>query len=253
MTLRIAFRSPIARALSLVCIALASGSFPAKPAWAGQFSVSPVRIYMAPRDRATAITITNESDEALVMQADVYSWKQKPDGEDDLTLSEDLFLSPPIIKLAPRARQVVRLAMLRPSPSPDQLTYRMLVREIVEARPADEKLKLQVALAFSLPVFITPASAKGKLECSAQRSAPDALVVSCENKGNAYVHPREFSLLGASGEKLAGRDSGGYLLPGIRRTFDIKRADGRIPGGKARLAAGLDDGSTATFDIAIAE
>ena len=27
--------------------------------WAGSFSVSPVRIYMKPRDRAVAITLTN--------------------------------------------------------------------------------------------------------------------------------------------------------------------------------------------------
>ena len=84
---------------------------------AGQFSVTPVRIFMVPKDRAAAITITNESDEPLVMQADVYSWKQKADGEDDLTPSEDLFLSPPIIKLAPKARQVVRLVMLKPGAS----------------------------------------------------------------------------------------------------------------------------------------
>ena len=90
-------------ALLLVAMLLAA------PAWAGQFSVTPVRIFMATKDRAVAVTITNEGDEQLVMQADLYLWKQKPDGQDDLTLTEDMFLSPPIIKLAPRARQVVRL------------------------------------------------------------------------------------------------------------------------------------------------
>ena len=37
------------------------------PAWAGQFSVTPVRIFMATKDRAVAVTITNEGDEQLVM------------------------------------------------------------------------------------------------------------------------------------------------------------------------------------------
>ena len=73
------------------------------PVQAGLFSVSPVRMYMAPRDRAIAITINNESDEELVMQADVYAWSQKPGGEDQLILTEDLILSPPILKLAPGA------------------------------------------------------------------------------------------------------------------------------------------------------
>ncbi|MGZ5032424.1 MAG: fimbrial biogenesis chaperone, partial [Usitatibacter sp.] len=97
--------------------------------------MSPVRIYMGPRDRATAITVTNEGAEELVMQADVFTWKQKPGGEDDLALSEDLFLAPPIIKLAPNSRQVVRLAMVKPSNSAEQVTYRMIIREIAEARP----------------------------------------------------------------------------------------------------------------------
>ncbi|MEO6118445.1 MAG: fimbria/pilus periplasmic chaperone [Methylotenera sp.] len=93
------------------------------PAWAGVFSVTPVRIYMTPKDRAVAVTITNDGDTELIMQADLYQWKQKPDGQDELTLTEDMFLAPPIIKMAPKSRQVVRLARLSPAKSSEQLTY----------------------------------------------------------------------------------------------------------------------------------
>ncbi|RYH15344.1 MAG: molecular chaperone, partial [Alcaligenaceae bacterium] len=70
-------------------------------AMAGNFSVVPVRVYMTPTDRAVAITLTNEGDAEVALQADVYTWAQKPDGTDDLVLTEDLVVSPPIIKLAP--------------------------------------------------------------------------------------------------------------------------------------------------------
>ena len=66
---------------------------------------------------AVAITLTNEGDTEVALQADLYSWAQKPDGTDDLVLTEDLVVAPPIIKLAPRARQVVRLARLTPHTS----------------------------------------------------------------------------------------------------------------------------------------
>ena len=221
------------------------------PAVAGQFAVSPVRIYMEPRDRATAITLTNEGDEEMVLQADVFLWKQKPDGEDDLTLTEDVFLSPPIIKLAPKARQVVRLAMLKPPKSGPQLTYRMIVREVPVAKPVDKTVQVQIALAFSLPVFITPPNAKRELGCMVERVAADTTRVVCENTGNAYAHPREFVLTGAKDEKLASRDSGGYILPGIKRSFELKRSDGNIPGGKAKLAARFDDGQSQTYDVSI--
>lgn len=221
------------------------------PAVAGQFAVSPVRIYMEPRDRATAITLTNEGDEEMVLQADVFLWKQKPDGEDDLALTEELFLSPPIIKLAPKARQVVRLAMLKPPKSGPQLTYRMIVREIPVAKPVDKTVQVQIALAFSLPVFITPPNAKRALGCVVERIAADTARVVCENTGNAYAHPREFVLTGANDEKLASRDSGGYILPGIKRSFELKRSDGNIPGGKAKLATRFDDGQSQTYEVSV--
>lgn len=238
---------------SLILPALLLAGFLATEAAAGQFTVSPVRIYMGPRDRATAITVTNEGNEELVMQADVFTWKQKPGGEDDLVLSEDLFLAPPIIKLAPNSRQVVRLAMVKPSGSAEQVTYRMIIREIAEARPPEKGVDVSIALAFSLPVFVTPAGAKSQLGCSGRRVAADTVRVECENTGTAYANPRGFALEGAAGEKLASRDSGGYILPGIKREFDIKRADGAIPAGKAKLSVALDDGSTKTFDVQVAE
>jgi fimbrial chaperone protein len=220
-------------------------------AFAGQFSVTPVRIFMAPKERAAAITITNESDDPLVMQADVYTWKQKPDGEDDLTPSEDLFLSPPIIKLAPRARQVVRLAVLKPMASPEQLTYRMIIREIPEAQAPDKNVAVQIALAFSLPVFITPPEAKRALACSLERSAPDAARATCENPGKSYVQPRDFALVTAAGDKLASRDSGGYILAGNKRAFELKGVNGTLRSGNAKLVVSLDDGTSQSFDVTV--
>ncbi len=221
------------------------------PAAAGQFSVTPVRIFMAPKDRAAAITITNESDEPLVMQADVYTWKQKADGDDDLAPSEDLFLSPPIIKLAPRARQVVRLAVLKPIASAEQQTYRMIVREVPEASSPDKAVQVQIALAFSLPVFVTPADAKRQLACGIERAGIDAWRARCENAGRAYVQPREFALVSSAGAKLASRDTGGYILPGMKRDFDLKASGGALASGPAKLSVSLDDGTTQTFDVAV--
>jgi fimbrial chaperone protein len=224
----------------------------AAPVYAGAFSVTPVRIYMTPRDKAVAVTINNEGDEELVMQADVYSWKQKPDGEDDLVLTEDLLLSPPIIKVPAKSHQVVRLARLHALPQARQLTYRMIVREIPEAKPAKDKVQLQIALAYSMPIFITPPEAKNKLDCVVQRTAANSVNAICENTGSAYAQPLIFLLSSLAGDKLASRDTGGYILPSIKRSFDIK-SDSHIPAGKAKLTVRLDDGSEQAFNIMIAE
>jgi fimbrial chaperone protein len=226
----------------------------AVPAHAGMFSVTPVRIYMAPRDKAIAVTITNDSDEDLVMQADVYDWKQKPGGEDDLALTDDMLVSPPIIKVPAKSHQVVRLARLRAAPQAQQLTYRLIVREIPEAKPAKDKVvQLQVALAFSMPVFITPAGAKANLSCMVQKGASNNLNAVCENTGSAYVEPLDFVVTDPTGKVVAGRDSGGYILPTTKRIFDIKSADKPIPSGKAVLTVKLDDGTKQSFDVMIPE
>lgn len=219
---------------------------------AAQFTITPVRIFMTPRDRAVAVTVTNESDEEVVMQADLYTWKQKADGSDDLALTEDLILTPPILKLAPRARQVVRLARLGPPPAGVQQTYRLVMREVPEAR-AGNQLQLQVALAFSLPVFISPPGVKRDLKCGLERGAPDVVRAVCANSGNAYAQIRTLDVVNAQGGKLASRDQGGYLLPSIQRSFDLKGATGRIPGGPVKLQVGLDDGTVQAFDATLPE
>ena len=221
------------------------------PAWAGVFSVTPVRIYLSPKERATALTVQNEGDEEIVMQADIYTWKQRPTGEDDLQLSEDLVLSPPILKIGPKGRQVVRLALVGAPKIDRQLTYRLIVREVPEAKPSEKNIQLQVALAFSLPVFITPPTVKRELDCKVERAAPDKISAACENKGDAYAQPRELALLDAGGAKVLSRDNGLYILPGIRRTFELKKAEGSVPAGAYKLAVTLDDGSTQSYDVAL--
>ncbi len=236
-----------ARLTCLLCASLLCSA-----AWAGVFSVSPVRIHLEPKSRAVAVTVTNDGDEELVMQADVYLWKQKPGGEEDLTLTEDVFLSPPIFKVSPKSRQVVRLATLRPPPTTQQLTYRVIVREIVEARPPKEGVQVQVALAFSIPIFITPPGARHQLACDVQRVTATTVKANCENTGNAFVLPRQFALTGTLGQPLGSLDSGGYILPGLKRSFEINHTD-RIPAGKAKLTATLDDATLRSFDVTVAE
>lgn len=222
------------------------------PAEAGLFSVTPVRIYMTTRDRATAVTVTNEGDTEIVMQADIFDWKQKADGSDDLKLSEDMILAPPIVKLAPRSRQVLRLALTRPQPTGEQLSYRLVVREIPEVKPPEKGVQLQIALAFSLPVFITPPGAQRNLTCVVERSAPDHLRAVCENTGTAYAQPVDFALSGVGGVS-ASRDTGGYILPNMKRSFDLIGAAARFPAGKAMLTVTQDDASKQTFEVMVAD
>ena len=219
----------------------------ATQAAAANFSVTPVRIYMKAQDRAVAVSVVNEGNAPVVLQADLYAWSQKADGTDDLVLTEDLILSPPIIKLGANAKQVVRLARLKPADASRQLTYRMVLREVPEAGPGKDNIQIPIALALSMPVFITPTPARRDMACEARRADAATLDVSCGNKGSAYAQVREVTV--RSGEQVLGRFDGGvYILPGARKVVPVKAGSG-LPGGKLQVSVTYDDGRAEVFEV----
>jgi fimbrial chaperone protein len=193
-----------------------------------------------------AVTITNEADEPVVLQADVYEWRQSAEGEDELVASEDLILAPPIIKLAAKARQVVRLARLQPPDASRQLTYRLILRELPEASPS-KGINVPIALALSMPVFITPPVAKQRTVCTAVRDERGTLGVSCANSGTAYAQVREV-LVRQDGQTVGRFEGGAYVLPGARKRLTLKNEQ-PIPVGALKLLVTFDDGDTQTFDV----
>ena len=213
---------------------------------AGAFSVSPVRIYMLPRERAVAVTVVNEGDTEVVLQADLNAWSQKPDGTDELSPTDDMILSPPIIKLAPNSSQVVRLALLKPADVSRQLIYRMIMREVPEAvARIDRTVQLPVALALSMPVFITPPPAKRIMDCV---TAPN-LSVKCINTGTAYAQVREI-LLKRGTVTLARFEGGTYILPGAQKVINLKGEPGLTPG-VVQMSVSFDDGKSQIFEATL--
>ncbi|MGZ5180748.1 MAG: fimbrial biogenesis chaperone [Ramlibacter sp.] len=227
-------------------------SVAALSASAAEFSVSPVRIYMTPRDRAVAVTVANEGDQPVVIQAELFDWSQKASGEDVLAPTDNIVLSPPIANIPPKSRQVLRLARVGPPPQGTEQTFRMVLREVPEARPADGSVKVQVALAFSIPIFVTPADAKKQVVCTARRLARDTAVAECQNDGRAYAQVRSLALLAPGGQKIVSRDMGSYLLPGVKRAFELK-ASTPVASGPVQLQVGFDDATTQSFESTLSD
>jgi fimbrial chaperone protein len=236
----------LARLAAVAAVLAASAS----QALAGAFTITPVRIYMTPRDRVVALTITNEGDGELVIQADINVWSQDAQGRDKLELTEDLILAPPIVKLAPNSRQVVRLALAKPADLSRQLTYRMIVREVPEAVAArPNTLQVPISLALSLPVFVTPPTAKSQISCELARKGPQAVDTVCRNSGNAYTQVLEVSLERGNAV-LAKGEPGTYILPDAAKTLPLKAASD-IASGPARVKLLLDDGKTQLIDLTV--
>ncbi len=245
-------RNPL-RALAIAALGLALGS-----AQAASFSVVPVRIFMKPGDKAIAVTLVNNDSTPVLLQAETFDWDQDALGNDQLTPSEDLILSPPIVQLAPNQQQVVRVALLR-APDPDrQLTYRLLLREVPKPADPARGITLPVSLAVSLPVFMTPPQAEAKVDCAlvkwtrpvpeALRSRAPQIAARCTNAGNATRQVRQARVVAAD-KTLASSLGSSYVLPGRAVEIPIAKASLPAAGAAVGLQVELDDGSEQSFNV----
>jgi fimbrial chaperone protein len=199
-----------------------------------------------------AITLTNDGDEEVVLQADVYQWTQNLEGLDKTEPTEDLIVSPPSLRLPPRSRQVVRLGLLIPRDRARQMTYRLVVREIPEAeRRKDATLQVPIALVLNMPIFITPSGASRKIDCGWDKGEGAQPSLSCMNTGAAYAQVRSAEI--RRGEQLLGKtDASAYILAGVRRSLPLQQADSStMAPGRAQLTLVYDDLKTETKTIEI--
>jgi fimbrial chaperone protein len=228
--------------LAASCMALAAIT----TAHAGSFTVTPVRIFLQPAEKAVSLTVVNEGDSPLVLQTEIFQWAQNASGVDQLTESEDLIVAPPIVRLAPNARQVIRLARLGATDPNRQLTYRVIVREVPELTQAPAgQIQLPVAIAFSLPIFVTPPTAKRLLDCQLVRGDASAVKLQCSNQGTAYAQLRTITLM--QGLDEVHRVEGGvYVLPGATREIELTSAK-TLAEGPTKVVLQFDDNQTQEF------
>lgn len=244
-------RPRASQALAGALWALAGVLLTPAPAGAGGFSVAPVRLFFGEKDRAVAVRLGNEGASELVLRADVQAWSQDGEGRDRLEPSDDLVVSPAVLRIRPRAEQVVRLILVSPRDPARQMSYRLFLREQVAAAPAPETeaTRLPIALTLSLPVFVTPARARHALQCTLED--PWALLPTavCENRGRAHARLGRIDLM--DGTALVARHEGSlYLLPGTRLAVPLAAE----PNGPRRrggtLSALLDGGESLSWRVA---
>jgi fimbrial chaperone protein len=193
----------------------------ATTAVAGSFSISPLRVELASKKRIEALTVRNEQDSEVVIQAVVQEWTQV-NGQDMLTATHDAFATPAVFTLPGKGVQVVRVALRRDADNNRELTYRLLLQEVPPAAPKDFT-GLQVSLRLSLPIFVTPTSdAKSALTWHAKWSNDGKLTVDAVNTGTAHLQVMDFTLqFGDQAINQAHQPVSKYVLPGSRMTWTV--------------------------------
>lgn len=181
---------------------------------ASALSVAPIRVELSSAARTAVLTVRNQEDTPVVVQARPAAWSQAQ-GEDQLGDTHDLLVTPPIFTIPAKSQQVLRVALLRdPDPS-RELDYRLVLSE-VPPTAAPETTGLRVALRITLPVFVAPQTrAAADLAWSHRLLADGTLEITAQNRGTAHLQIVDFDVQSTVKEAPGlHTDTPHYLLPG---------------------------------------
>jgi fimbrial chaperone protein len=228
---------------------MAACGLPSAQASAGTFSISPVRVDLAAESTTGVVTIRNQEDQPVVVQAESKLWQQTIAGE-QLESTRDVLVTPAVFTIPPQGSQVVRIALRRDVDPRVELSYRLILTEVPQqAAPGFSGLNL--ALRMSLPIFIAAqAPTAPQIKWTAARSPDGTVAVTAMNAGSE--HARVLDLLinpQPGGEQWLHQQGAHYVLPGQAHRWALdpaKSANDSAQWRQLRVKGSTDDGDFAT-------
>lgn len=193
---------------------LLGATFWGNHAAASGLQVSPVTLILPGNQTATGLWLSNEGDNVVNAQVRVYHWSQSNYG-DNLTASQSLVASPPMLALDPGSRQLIRIIRVGVTSNSVEDAFRLAIDELPP--PITQKNKLQFVLHYSVPVFIQPLSmptGSVKLQWGLVHEGNKAFL-QVSNLGNSHAQLSAATYITANGaRKNITAGLLGYVLPG---------------------------------------
>jgi len=207
-------------------IVLAAALLSGTAAHGANLQISPVSISFQPGQNAAGIQLQNNGDTPLYGQVRVYAWDQR-DGIDALTPTTQLVASPPIIEIAGKSAQTIRLVRRagtpvgNPSaPGGGEQTYRILIDELPRGDP--QQGNVAIRLQYSVPAFVLPSDTQAapQLEWSTFQRA-GAWHLRARNTGALHAQIGATSVTVGSRDVVLSKGLLGYALPGRTREWAL--------------------------------
>lgn len=214
----------------LLGLCLTSAAFAQSPA--GGFTVSPVRLELAAGARAISLSIGNGALLTRTVQVEAMLWTQH-DGVDHYEPATDLVVNPPVFRIAPGGKQIVRAGFRAGTPAGAvERAYRIYLQEVPDGEePPPNQLRL--LLRVGVPLFVAVDSATAPdARWSLLRTA-QGIELELSNAGNQRLRLDRLAL--ADGTDIGGLT---YVLPGQAHRWPLP-AGTRTP---VHIAAMSDGG-----------
>ena len=146
------------------------------PAFAAGLQVTPISLDIPAQEQSQAMFLSNSGRTTLRAQVRVQAWTQSG-GTEKLEATREIVASPPIVEIAPGARQMVRIVRLQPAPAAQEKTYRLIIDELpgTDGAQPPAAAGLQFLLRYSVPVFVLPSAAAGSAALAPASAANGAM------------------------------------------------------------------------------
>jgi fimbrial chaperone protein len=212
----------LAAPLALLCLA--------PRASASAIVIWPVDPTIIAGQQATALWLENKGDAPVTMQVRAFAWSQRA-GEDTLDAQDNIVASPPIARVEPGQRQLVRIIRRAPDAA-TEASYRLIVDELPPA-PTDAngapQARLAVQMRYSVPLFTYAAADKGKPAIAAQvRTGTSGRELVLTNTGQAHARLTDLRFVAGAQQTVVRGGLAGYVLPGASIVVPLPAGTGSL-------------------------
>lgn len=173
-------------------------------------------------DKASELWLENRGDATTLMQVRIFAWEQV-EGKEQYQTQQKVVASPPLVRIEPGQKQLVRLIGQSQPPAGKELAYRVLLDEIpTPQEPGQNQAGLNFQMRYSVPLFtygqgLSPDAARPELSWKiVNQGGRPALQIT--NTGSKHARLSRVSL----GGRVLSDSLFGYVLAGSMNTFPLK-------------------------------
>ncbi|WP_312053077.1 molecular chaperone [Pantoea brenneri] len=140
---------------SLRALLLLIGTSLLPPAFAANsVMIWPIDPAINPAEKASELWLENRGNTTTMMQVRVFSWQQV-NGQEQYQTQQQVVASPPMVRMEPGQKQLVRLIKQTPPAAGQELAYRVVLDEIPTPRqPGENQAGLTFQMRYSVPLFV---------------------------------------------------------------------------------------------------
>lgn len=229
----------------LIAFALGGGAFDVAYAQsANSVVIWPIKPVIESGARTTTLRLENSGKRTTLMQIRIFGWEQA-DGKDRYFEQKEIMGTPPMVRIEPGQKQLVRLTRITPSLAGQEQAYRIVIDEIplpdnsssAEVSPAMKEpdvlpgASIRFRMRYSLPLFTYGAGAAPVSSQPAVSPAPalrwrvlmvdKSRVLEIHNDGNRHGRLNNISVNRVGGTLSKLDNVQGYVLANTTMRWPI--------------------------------